>query len=525
LALSLAAAATFAGSAQAACTSSVSGGQTRVVCSGTTTDHYWAAENTPSSVEVQAGTRMETSEAAIRVEGTSTVTIANGATITVTGGNADQAYNAIYAEDDGSTITNNGSVSTIQNSVDGLEATGSRNTLVNTGNVSTQGNSSEALIARGHNNILRNSGTVQTSGSSARGMIAEGHNNSLINSGTIRTTGAGGEGIRADGGGTTNAADNVTITNSGTITTGGYTADGSRLIGNEGTITASRLEARGIKVEGNGNRVENRGTVQGSGDDGEGLYIISNAGQANTVINRDGGTIASRDEVAVRGRHGSEHIENFGTIRTQAAQGTAVDLADGNDSLLIGASSRIEGHVRAGAGTDTFRLGGRTNATFDVREIGATAKYRDFERFEEVDTSTWTTENDNNAATPWAVREGTLLVTGSMGGSDMTVHRGATLGGTGTVGSIDALSGSILSPGADGATSRAGVGDIRTLNVRGDVNIAAGTTYRVDLNNRFESDRIVANRRATIQGGTVEVHAERATYSPGRWTILTAQRG
>jgi outer membrane autotransporter protein len=530
LALSLAATA-FAGSAQAACTPSVSGGQTRVVCSGTTTNHYWATDNTPSSVEVQADTVMQTSEAAIRVEGNSTVTIANGASITVTGGNANQAFNAIYAEDEGSTITNNGSVSTTQNSVDGLEATGNRNTLVNTGQVSTQGTSSEALIARGDNNILRNGGTLQTSGSSARGMIAEGHNNSFVNSGTIRTTGAGGEGIRADGGGTTNPARNATITNSGTITTSGFTADGIRLIGtegaiaNSGTITASGLEGRGIKVEGNNNRIENRGIVRGLGNDGEGLYVISNAGQTNTVINHADGRIVSRDEVALRGRFGSEVIENFGLIRTEAAGGAAVDLGAGNDSLLIGASSKIEGHVRAGAGTDTFNLGGSTNATLDMREIGANARYREFERFEKVDTSTWTTENDNNAAMPWAVREGTLLVTGSMGGSDMTVHRGATLGGTGTVGSIDALSGSILSPGVAGATSRAGVGDIRTLNVRGDVTIAAGTTYRVDLDNRFQSDRIVADGRATIRGGTVEVHAERATYSPGRWTILTARQG
>ncbi|MBM1169788.1 autotransporter family protein [Microvirga arabica] len=518
-------------SAQAACTPSAVNGVTRVICSGPTNNHYWAPENTISTVQVQAGTVMDVIEAAIRVRAGSTVTIENGATITVTGGNADDAYNAIYAGGNDSTITNNGSVSTTQNSVDGLEATGSRNTLVNAGRVSTQGTSSEAIIARGQNNVLRNSGTLETSGSSARGMIAEGHNNSFVNSGTIRTTGAGGEGIRADGGGTANAAENVTISNSGTITTSGYTADGIRLIGNngtitnDGTITASGLEARGIKVEGNGNRVDNRGTVQGLGDDGEGLYIISSTGQTNTIVNHADGRIISRDEVAVRGRHGSELIENFGTIRTQATQGTAINLGDGNDSLLIGASSTIEGHVRAGAGTDTFKLGGQTNATFDMREIGASAKYREFERFEKVDTSTWTTENDNNAAMPWAVREGTLLVTGSMGGSDMTVHRGATLGGTGTVGSIDALSGSILSPGIDGATSRAGVGDIRTLNVRGDVNIASGTTYRVDLNNRFESDRIVANGRATIQGGTVEVHAERAAYSPGRWTILTAQRG
>ncbi|HEV2564169.1 MAG TPA: hypothetical protein VGU19_03690 [Microvirga sp.] len=516
--------------AQAACTSSVSGDQTRVVCSGITTDHYWAVEDTPSSVEVQASTTMHTSQAAIRVEGNSTVTIAKGATITVTGSNADQALNAIYVEDDGSTLTNNGSVATTQSSVDGLEATGNRNTLANTGNVSTQGTSSEALIARGHANTLRNSGTIETSGSSARGMIAEGSNNNFINTGVIRTTGAGGEGIRADGGATV-PAENATIANSGTITTSGFTADGIRLIGNngtisnEGTVTASGLEGRGIKVEGNHNRITNRGLLQALGNGGEGLYVISNSGQTNTIINLEDGRIISRDEAALRGRFGSEVIENFGLIRTEAAGGAAVDLDSGNDSFLIGASSKIEGFVRASAGTDTFKLGGSTDATFDVREIGADAKYRDFERFEKVGPATWRTENTNNSSMPWAVREGTLLVTGSMGGSDMTVHGGATLGGTGTVGSIDALTGSILSPGVVGAGGRAGVGDIRTLNVAGDVNIAAGTTYRVDLNDKFESDRIVAGGQATIRGGTVEVHAEQATYSPGRWTILTAQRG
>ncbi|MDP8920692.1 MAG: autotransporter domain-containing protein [Pseudomonadota bacterium] len=530
LALSLAAIAAPLDTAYAECTSSVSGGRTNVVCSGTTTTPYWAAENTPSSVEVQAGTTMQTSGAAIRVEGNSTVVISNGATVTVTGGNADGAYNALYAEDSNSTITNNGTVSTTQNSVDGLEATGHGNTLANTGNVLTQGASSEALIARGNNNILRNGGTIETSGSSARGMIAEGHNSTFVNTGVIRTTGAGGEGIRADGGGTAHA-ENATIANSGTISTSGYTADGIRLIGNgstitnEGTITASGLEGRGIKVEGGGNRMENRGTVQGTGSDGEGLYVISNAGQTNRLINWNEGRIISHDEVAIRGRSGAEEIENFGLIRTDAAGEAAVDLGAGNDSFLIGASSVIQGHVQAGAGTDTFKLGGATNAAFDMRRIGATAQYREFERFEKVGTSTWTAENDNDGSMPWAVREGTLLVTGSMGGSAMTVHGGATLGGTGTVGSIDALSGSILSPGIDGAGGRGDVGDIRTLNVRGDVNIAAGTTYRVDLDNNFQSDRIVADGRATIQGGTVEVHAEQATYSPGRWTILTARQG
>ncbi|MDF2689033.1 MAG: hypothetical protein K0Q80_1998, partial [Microvirga sp.] len=479
---------------------------------------------------------MTTAGAAVRVRGESSVTVSSGATVTVTGNDSDGAFNAIYSGGNDSTLTNNGTISTSQNSVDGLEATGNRNTLINTGRISTQGNSSEAMIARGDDNTLRNSGTIQTSGESARGLIAEGHNNTLVNTstGVISTTNRGGEGIRADGGrpnGSIALGRNATILNQGTITTTGFTADGIRLIGeqgritNEGTITARGQDGRGIKLEGTGNEVQNRGTIRAEGQNGDGIIILSTAGQTNTVINQASGSIISLQGYGLNGGAGSEIVENFGLIRTEASGKAAINLGAGSDSLLIGATSKIDGLALGGSGTDTFKLGGSQNATFDAAEIGATAKYREFEQFEKVGTSTWTVRNDNNDVMPWAVREGTLLVTGSMGGSDMTVHRGATLGGTGTVGSIDALSGSTLSPGINGASTRAGVGDIRTLNVRGDVNIAAGTTYRVDLNNGFQSDRIVADGKATIRGGTVEVHAEQATYSPGRWIILTAQQG
>ncbi|MFC4170633.1 autotransporter outer membrane beta-barrel domain-containing protein [Microvirga sp. GCM10011540] len=152
-----------------------------------------------------------------------------------------------------------------------------------------------------------------------------------------------------------------------------------------------------------------------------------------------------------------------------------------------------------------------------MSKIGPAAQYRHFENYEKVGASTWTTVGTNDAAMPWAVREGTLMVIGSMGGSDMTVFSGATLGGSGTVGSISARSGSTLTPG---------VGGIGILNVTGNVLIANGTIYRVDLDAGLQSDRIVANGTAEVQGGRVQVNALPGDYRPGsRWTILSAQGG
>jgi hypothetical protein len=320
LALALAASIVPVDPALAGCAATgVSNGTTTVVCSGdgatnATSDTYYAAPNTQTSVEVRTGTEMTTAGAAVRVRGGSSITVSSGATVTVTGNEATEAFNALYAGGNGSTLTNNGTISTIQNSVDGLEATGNGNTLVNTGRVSTQGNSSEGLIARGDNNSLRNSGTIQTSGESARGLIAEGHNNTLVNerTGVISTTNRGGEGIRADGGrpngpGTDPVVGrNATILNQGTITTTGFTADGIRLIGeqgritNEGTITARGQDGRGIKLQGTGNQVENRGTIRGEGQNGDGAIILSTAGQTNTVINRAGGSIISVQGSGIR---------------------------------------------------------------------------------------------------------------------------------------------------------------------------------------------------------------------------------
>lgn len=439
-------------------------------------------------------------------------TIVNNGAASVTG----TAPYALFGGGGGTTLSNAGSVTTLANSVDALEVLGSEHTILNGGVVLTQGVSSDGLRAIGDRNELTNTGEVRTGGANARGMVAEGAGNSLLNQGRIITQSLGGEGMNAAGNGNT-------LTNHGQIQTSGPVGNGIRSFGshntvlNAGTVVTSGLEARGVKVDfGTGARVVNRGSIRTSGIDAFGVWIASTPGQSNSVLNEASGEIVAERSLALKFDAGDEQIENFGLLAAGAGR-MAVDLGHGDDRLLIGATSRIQGFVEAGGGRDTFAIGGDADSALDAREIGASKKYRNFEDYEKVGGSTWTLTGANSGAMPWAVREGVLMIAGNLSGATMTVHAGATLGGSGTVGHIDARSDSTLSPGTNG---------IGVLHVTGNVLIANGTIYRIDLNPGLQSDRIAAQGSATVQGGTVHVKALPGDYKPGsRWLILSAARG
>ncbi|MEG2798009.1 MAG: autotransporter-associated beta strand repeat-containing protein, partial [Pseudomonas sp.] len=103
---------------------------------------------------------------------------------------------------------------------------------------------------------------------------------------------------------------------------------------------------------------------------------------------------------------------------------------------------------------------------------------------------------DSTYRGPTTVNGGVLKVDGSLT-SAVTVNNGGTLGGSGRIGALQANSGSVVAPG----------NSIGTLNVSGDVNFDAGSTYAVELSNA-SSDRIVADGRATLNGGTVTLALE-----------------
>ncbi|WP_373290013.1 autotransporter outer membrane beta-barrel domain-containing protein [Pseudomonas brenneri] len=103
---------------------------------------------------------------------------------------------------------------------------------------------------------------------------------------------------------------------------------------------------------------------------------------------------------------------------------------------------------------------------------------------------------NNTYSGPTLLNQGLLAVNGSLT-SQVTVSNSGVLGGSGSIGALTAKSGGTVAPG----------NSIGTLNVAGDVNFDAGSTYAVELSNT-SSDRIVAGGKATLNGGTVTLALE-----------------
>ncbi|AOM40039.1 autotransporter domain-containing protein [Xenorhabdus hominickii] len=102
---------------------------------------------------------------------------------------------------------------------------------------------------------------------------------------------------------------------------------------------------------------------------------------------------------------------------------------------------------------------------------------------------------------PTLIEQGLLQVSGSIT-SDVTVKDNATLGGSGTVGSIIAHSGATIAPGS--------LNSIGTLNADRDVTFQDGSRYLVEVapNRQSYSDRIYSNGLAMLNGGEVQVSLE-----------------
>ncbi|WP_130619115.1 autotransporter-associated beta strand repeat-containing protein [Dyella amyloliquefaciens] len=403
-------------------------------------------------------------------------------------------------------------------------------TINNTGNLvgGNGGNASNEGTAHGNNA----GGGAGGCGAYITGSSGTSTNSSTITGGTGGAGGNGGGGTSGgfggDGGaGLKFAANGATLVNSGSISGGQGGANSPNGLGTAGN--------GGIGLIGLADTVINSGSISG----GASTSAIGGAGISGTglsVTNMAGGTISGGASTTGTGGVGITGagltIINAGNISGGLGGGgtraSAITFTGGTNSLEIDAGSNITGNVVAFSSADTFILGGSTNATFSMAQIGPTAQYQGFGQYQKTGVSTWTLTGSTTTTTPWTISAGTLQVgdgttngaiTGNVSNNaalafdpaaGTAVTYGGVISGTGLVSQIG--TGTTTLTGANtytgGTTISTGtlvVGSNSALgSSAGGTTVAASAT--LDLNGMN-----IGGERVVLNGGTIANSSVTAT--------------
>jgi uncharacterized protein with beta-barrel porin domain len=308
------------------------------------------------------------------------------------------------------------------------------------------------------------------------GVASSAKGATLTNSGTV-SGGAGGLGITGGGGGAgmSFTESGATLSNSGMVSGGAGGSGGFGLGGGGGT---------GASFTGSGATFTNSGTVNGGGG-GSGFRSGGATGGAGIV--GTGLTVINSGAVS-------------GGLSASGLRANAITFTGGTNILELQAGSTITGNVVAFSAADTLRLGGTSDASIDVTQIGA--QYQGFGLFQKTGSSTWMLTGANATAMPWTLSGGTLQVNANMASSAMTVSAGGILGGIGTVGSVNVNGGGTLAPGQG-----AGLG---TMTIAGNLTFQPGAVYVVQVHPSAMSMADVAAGGTATLAGTIE-----ATFPAG----------
>ncbi len=220
-------------------------------------------------------------------------------------------------------------------------------------------------------------------------------------------------------------------------------------------------------------------TFLGSGSVSGGITAATiNAGVAASTVTLTGAVTTTNLNLSSTG---TVQIGNGGT--TGSISGNITN----NGTVTFNRSDALTyGNVISGTGTFTQAGTGSTNLTGTNTYNGATT-----------------------------INAGTLFVNGSNSNSITTVNAGGTLGGSGTIGSVN-VAGGTFAPG----------NSIGTTNVAGNIDFTGGGNYNVEVDAAGNTDKIIATGSATLTSGIVNVQAESGNYNVSTdYTILTAAGG
>ena len=300
-------------------------------------------------------------------------------------------------------------------------------------------------------------------GAGGYGTVVDGGGLSYINNSSIAggVGGAGGTGVSGGSVGGNGGAGGIGVQ----FTTGGT-------LRNLGTITGGNGGARGI------------GTFLAS-DGTAGLGGVGVSGADLIVVNS--GTITG-------GLHG---------LGSGSPQADAITFTGGTNRLELRAGYIINGNVTAFSTADTLRLGGGTDSTFDVSQIGGTQQYRGFGVFEKTGTSAWTLLNTTTELTPWTIRNGALAISqnaalGSdagavtLDGGTLQFLAGFNLSHNVTVGAI----GGALDPNGNDVTMSGTITGVGTLGI----GLNGGTLTLTSTGNAIDGDLMISTCGCTPGG-------------------------
>jgi autotransporter-associated beta strand protein len=160
--------------------------------------------------------------------------------------------------------------------------------------------------------------------------------------------------------------------------------------------------------------------------------------------------------------------------------GTAVSLTANGATLDVNGVTQTVGSISGVAGTSIKLGGGALTTGTDNTSTSFNGALSGQGTLHKVGAGAWTLGGANANTGNVFVDEGTLVVSGSLSGSSVTVANGATLGGGGTIGgNITALTGATISLGSspgqlDTGSFTLNTGAMLKLEIGG---TGAGTTY------------------------------------------------
>jgi uncharacterized protein with beta-barrel porin domain len=510
-----------------------------VVCTGTDPDGFQSASTAVDVTVLADATVTSAAPGSAPVALGADGVIVNRGTIT-----AGPALTAVQALTGAQTsVLNEGTITNQQPGQNGIAGIRASGTTVNRGTVQVSGangvtgihsqtDASAANFATiavtsdadgagmrggGAGTVLRNeaSGTITLAGGGSGIAAADGA--LVVNQGTIRVTGGFGAGITLSGQGSAQS-----LLNAGLTVTDGpaallATTTGATLT-NTGTLRATAATAAGVDLgTGTGNRVDNRGLIEGGA---QGLrltgvtagappqltvenaatgVIRANAG-GGTGIEVSGGALDLTNAGTIAGGAGGLAVRSGGgadrvVLRTGSALQGGVDLGAGDDLLVHEAGATLAGGLDFGLGDDRLELVATTGQTGILSFGSAMAG---LETVTTTGAGGWQfTGADTLATDPMVTAtfaSGSTRLTANLRNLRTTVASGARLDGTGGSGAL--TNNGTFAPGTS----------IGTFRVAGDLTLNAPGTLEVEIASNNTSD-LVQVSGATQLGGTLAVQA------------------